>query len=123
MIVALLSAFAFMHTIHAFGINQPDVAKICQTQLSRSSFVALIGAGVTAATCNVPLAFAKDAGVDAKATKTDPAFEACLSTCMYECTKPKGVEQKSRKECLPECKSKCATNKNQLLRGEPKAAP
>jgi hypothetical protein len=54
-----------------------------------------------------------------KGTKKDPGYEACLSTCMYECTKPKGDEQKSRKECLPECKQKCATTKEQLMIGSP----
>ena len=53
-------------------------------------------------------------------TKSDPKFQACLSTCMYECTKPKGDEQKSRSECLPECKQKCAETKEQLLKGTPK---
>lgn len=55
-----------------------------------------------------------------KGTKTDPKFQACLSLCMYECTKPKGSDQKSRSECLPECKMKCATTKQQLLLGTPK---
>jgi hypothetical protein len=55
-----------------------------------------------------------------KGTKTDPKFQACLSLCMYECTKPKGSEQRSRSECLPECKQKCATTKQQLLLGTPK---
>jgi hypothetical protein len=54
-----------------------------------------------------------------KGTKKDPAFEACLSKCMYTCTKPKGVEQKSRAACLPECKQSCATTKAQLLKGVP----
>jgi hypothetical protein len=67
----------------------------------------------------VPEVWAKD--TDAlKGTKKDPAFEQCLSLCMYECTKPKGAEQKPRAECLPECKEKCATSKTQLLKGEPK---
>jgi len=118
---AILSLFAFMHAINAFGISQQNAAKTSDTQLSRSNFLALVGAGVTAATFNVPLAFA-NGEAELKGTKKDPNFEACLSTCMYECTKPKGVEQKSRKECLPECKAKCATNKTQLLLGDPKAA-
>ena len=62
-------------------------------------------------------AWAKDDAV--KGTKKDPEFEACLSKCMYECTKPKGVEQKTRAECLPECKQQCATTKAQLMKGEP----
>ena len=54
-----------------------------------------------------------------KGTKQDPSYEACVSQCMYDCTKPKGMEQKSRQECLPECKQKCATNKQQLMTGSP----
>jgi hypothetical protein len=54
-----------------------------------------------------------------KGTKKDPAYEACLSQCMYDCTKPKGVEQKSRSVCLPECKVQCATTKQQLMMGTP----
>jgi hypothetical protein len=69
-------------------------------------------------TCAAP-SWAGDVDPAVKGTKKDPAFEACLSQCMYDCTKPKGAEQKSRKECLPECKQQCATNKAQLLRGEP----
>jgi hypothetical protein len=66
----------------------------------------------------VPSAGAKDVG-DLKGTKKDPVFEGCMSTCMYECTKPKGIEQKSRAECIPECKQKCATSKAQLMIGTP----
>jgi hypothetical protein len=63
-------------------------------------------------------AFAKD-DPSLKGTKADPEYEACMSTCIYECTKPKGVEQKSRKECIPECKQTCATSKAQLMIGTP----
>jgi hypothetical protein len=52
-------------------------------------------------------------------TKQDPKYEACLSQCMYDCTKPKGMEQKSRAVCLPECKAQCATTKQQLMLGTP----
>ena len=52
-------------------------------------------------------------------TKQDPKYEACLSKCMYDCTKPKGMEQKSRAVCLPECKAQCATTKQQLMIGTP----
>ena len=64
-------------------------------------------------------AHAKDVDPALKGTKADPAFQACLGQCMYECTKPKGSEQRSRAECLPECKSKCATSKEQLMTGTP----
>lgn len=62
---------------------------------------------------------AKDTDLALKGTKKDPDFEACLSQCMYECTKPKGYEQKSRSVCLPECKQQCAKTKEQLLKGLP----
>ena len=29
------------------------------------------------------------------------------------------MEQRSRAECIPECKSKCATTKEQLMKGTP----
>lgn len=83
--------------------------------ISRSSFIATIGGMVV---CDAPVAAMENENM--KGTKKDPAFEQCLSLCMYECTKPKGVEQKSRAECLPECKEKCATTKAQLLKGAPK---
>jgi len=34
-----------------------------------------------------------------------------LSTCVYECTKPKGAEQKGRAECIDECKLKYKAEK------------
>lgn len=54
-------------------------------------------------------------------TKKDPAYESCVSNCLYDCTKPKGLAegQKSRRECLPECKATCATTKQQLMIGTP----
>jgi hypothetical protein len=61
-----------------------------------------------------------DSDAATKGTKKDPKFEACLSQCMYDCTKPKGSEQRSRTECLPDCKKQCATTKQQLLLGLPK---
>jgi uncharacterized protein (DUF2147 family) len=84
-----------------------------------SSFAAAVGICTAAtATTGMP-AWASDADSALKGTKKDPAYEACLSKCMYECTKPKGAEQKSRAECLPECKVQCATTKEQLLKGTP----
>jgi hypothetical protein len=64
----------------------------------------------------VPAARATD---ELKGTKKDPVYEACLSQCMYTCTKPKGEEQKSRTLCLSECKVQCATTKQQLMLGTP----
>lgn len=65
-------------------------------------------------------ALAKEVDPAVKGTKSDPAFQACISKCVYECTLPKGEEQKSRAECLPECKQKCAKTKEQLMMGSPK---
>eukprot|EP00980_Cylindrotheca_fusiformis_P021743 scaffold8569_cov139-Cylindrotheca_fusiformis.AAC.13 len=116
-----LALLALVCSSHAFGVgprNTPPVSPL-DTQISRPNFLALVGAAVTANACAVSPALAKE-DPDVKGTKKDPVFEACLSTCMYECTKPKGSEQKSRKECLPECKEKCATDKKQLMLGEPK---
>ena len=67
-------------------------------------------------------AFAKDIDPAVKGTKKDPKYESCVSSCMFECTKPKGDEQKSRAECLPGCKKECATTKEQLMIGAPKAS-
>eukprot|EP00584_Thalassiosira_punctigera_P005516 CAMPEP_0172527836 /NCGR_PEP_ID=MMETSP1067-20121228/2401_1 /TAXON_ID=265564 ORGANISM="Thalassiosira punctigera, Strain Tpunct2005C2" /NCGR_SAMPLE_ID=MMETSP1067 /ASSEMBLY_ACC=CAM_ASM_000444 /LENGTH=135 /DNA_ID=CAMNT_0013311645 /DNA_START=44 /DNA_END=451 /DNA_ORIENTATION=- len=63
---------------------------------------------------------AKEVDPALKGTKADPAYQTCLGNCLYDCTKPKGAEQRSRAECIPECKKKCATTKAQLLVGEPK---
>jgi len=97
---------------HPNNLQQP------QMMVSRAAFLS------TAATSSLVLlggGSAHAATVDPaiKGTKNDPAFQACLSQCMYDCTKPKGAEQKSRTECLPECKQKCATTKAQLLKGTP----
>lgn len=56
----------------------------------------------------------------ASGTKDDPKYEGCLSSCLYYCTKPKGNEQKSRGECLPDCKKQCAKTDAQLMLGRPK---
>ena len=64
-------------------------------------------------------AWAKEIDPALKGTKKDPEYEACVGKCIYECTKPKGSEQKSRAECIPECKKQCATTKQQLMIGTP----
>lgn len=58
-----------------------------------------------------------------KGTKKDPAYEACLSKYIYDCTKPKGEFTKDRSECRQEAKKACATTKQQLMLGTPIAAP
>lgn len=65
------------------------------------------------------VAGAREIEASLKGTKKDPQFEACLSRCVYECTKAKGSEQRGRSECLPECKASCATTKEQRLIGKP----
>mmetsp|Transcript_1662 Transcript_1662/g.2374 ORF Transcript_1662/g.2374 Transcript_1662/m.2374 type:complete len:128 (+) Transcript_1662:53-436(+) len=85
---------------------------------TRASFFANVGTAAVLLTSSSP-ASAKDSGTS-KGSKQDPAFEACLSKCIYDCTKPKGDEQKSRTECIPECKKQCATTKAQLMTGTPK---
>lgn len=81
----------------------------------------IFAAGVTAAASgsSSPAYAASEVDPALKGTKKDPAYEACVSKCLYECTKPKGEEQKSRAECIPECKKKCATTKEQLMKGTP----
>lgn len=102
--IRLSSSFGLQHEHASFSSN-----------ISRSNFLATAVGGLVA---GAPAAWARE-NDPLKGTKKDPAFETCLSLCMYECTKPKGSEQKSRAECLPECKGKCATSKAQLLKGEP----
>jgi hypothetical protein len=86
--------------------------------MSRAQWLQQVATVSASLMITTPAAWAKDDAA-VKGTKQDPVFEACLSQCMYECTKPKGVEQKSRKECLPECKAQCATTKAQLMKGVP----
>lgn len=115
--LSIALATFLLTSVFGFGVqSESRPHAVTKHSISRSSFIAAIGGMVV---CAAPVA-AKD-NENLKGTKKDPAFEQCLSLCMYECTKPKGVEQKSRAECLPECKEKCATSKVQLLKGEPKS--
>jgi hypothetical protein len=121
---AVSSAFTTTCRGHQPASATTALFAVQDTSSSRSAFLSSIGAAATALTVAVvvsggpPPALAGD-DASLKGTKKDPAFEVCLSKCMYECTKPKGAEQKSRMECLPECRQKCATTKAQLLKGEP----
>lgn len=118
---ALIALISITVSVMAFGVpsnGQSRQAQFQQTEMSRSQWLQSAFAGMVVLGTSTP-AFAKDEAA-VKGTKKDPAFESCLSTCMYECTKPKGVEQKSRQECLPECKAKCATTKAQLMKGTPR---
>jgi hypothetical protein len=89
--------------------------------LDRSTFISKLLFSCVSCTIGLTTEIARANAADdsLKGTKKDPAFEACLGKCMYECTKPKGSEQKSRAVCLPECKKSCATTKAQLLKGQP----
>ena len=100
---------------------RPQQQQPLVNSINRSTFLS-----ITSTSCLLPFLTASPAPVHAKevdpalkGTKADPAFQGCLGQCMYECTKPKGSEQRSRAECLPECKSKCATSKEQLMTGTP----
>mmetsp|Transcript_11264 Transcript_11264/g.22265 ORF Transcript_11264/g.22265 Transcript_11264/m.22265 type:complete len:152 (+) Transcript_11264:233-688(+) len=80
---------------------------------SRQNFFAAATAAIGASTAAAVLfspeaAWAKDEDF-VKGSKNDPAVQAKLSVCMYECTKPKGDEQKSRAQCLKECKAEFIT--------------
>jgi hypothetical protein len=108
-----LSALSFVVTSHAFGVGQQSDRAASSSHMNRSNFLALVGGAVTASACSPALA------KEADRKKMDPDVESCLSQCMYECTKPKGVEQKSRKECLPECKQTC---KKQLPQVDPNSS-
>jgi hypothetical protein len=96
------------------NIDHTTIQQSRQEFLSKMIFGVVSVVGVTSLP---PPAFAADDNV--KGTKKDPVYEACLSQCMYDCTKPKGYEQKSRMECLPECKKSCAKTPEQLLLGTP----
>ena len=117
---------AIVTTSDAFGVTDPtrcsaDIGT-SPSGITRSNFMAVIAAGVITANSGLlspAPALAKDVDPALQGTKKDPDFEACLSKCLYDCTKPKGAEQRSRKECLPECKTTCAKTKEQLMLGKP----
>jgi hypothetical protein len=101
-----------------------DSGSSMQSQ-SRARFLSTFAAAVVTTAVGVSgsalPADAADSKIDpaVKGTKKDPGYEACVSQCMYECTKPKGNEQMSRSQCLPGCKKQCATTKAQLMVGTP----
>jgi len=74
---------------------------------SRHDFLAGGAAALLVSLAAPTPAFAKDKKINyVKGSKEDPDVQAKLSVCIFECTKPKGSEQKSRAECIPECKAK-----------------
>lgn len=85
------------------------------TVLSRQSFLANVVMAAVATTTTAVVAsptavWAKEEVK--KGSKDDPAVQAKMSVCVYECTKPKGSEQMTRVECLKKCKKECVTAKN-----------
>lgn len=120
----LLSTSSVSSTsLSAKSLKSDDVDNT-NASLDRSSFLLKTATILTTTTATAfglvvdPSWAAKD-DLSLKGTKADPKYQACISTCVFECTKPKGDEQKSRAECLPECKQKCATTKEQLMLGTP----
>ncbi|GAB5033635.1 Hypothetical protein NocV09_01401670 [Nannochloropsis oceanica] len=53
-------------------------------------------------------------------TKKDPVYEKCLNQCIYFCLKPKGVNVRTRSDCLQDCKAQCAQTDAQKMLGLPK---
>jgi hypothetical protein len=86
---------------------------------TRFGFLKTCGAAIVPLVLTPSAAFAAKEDPAKSGTKNDPLFQQCLGKCMYECTKPKGFEQKTRQECLPECKEQCAKTKEQLMKGVP----
>ena len=110
LLVACFSRDAFGFSSAGSSNNKTPVATSQPT--SRQNFLAVMAGGLlaTAAVVTPAPVWAKEEAFT-KGSKNDPDVQAKLSLCMYECTKPKGAEQKSRAECLPECKTKCITAK------------
>mmetsp|Transcript_5447 Transcript_5447/g.8347 ORF Transcript_5447/g.8347 Transcript_5447/m.8347 type:complete len:189 (+) Transcript_5447:71-637(+) len=117
--ILLFSLIALSEAL-SVGTNVPRGAQSTglNGMVSRSQF---LGAAAAAAITMTPIsdALAKEVDPALKGTKQDPEYQTCISTCVYECTKPKGAETKLRQECIPECKAKCATTKQQLMVGTP----
>ena len=120
--ILLCEAFTIGHDLktqtkfYATRKTQPDEVPQISSSCNRIMFLQTISLGFVSL-MNIDIASA--AGDESKGSKDDPKFQACLSKCVFECTKPKGEEQRSRSECLPDCKVKCATTKEQLMMGRP----
>lgn len=115
-----MNLFTYFLALSTVGIATCLSTGNTHTPINRVSFLksSFAAAGLVL-TADVNPSVAKEIDPALKGTKNDPAYQACLSQCIFECTKPKGDEQKTRSECIPECKTKCATNKQQLLIGTP----
>mmetsp|Transcript_16838 Transcript_16838/g.39908 ORF Transcript_16838/g.39908 Transcript_16838/m.39908 type:complete len:148 (-) Transcript_16838:320-763(-) len=98
----------------------PGTSAAADITVDRRSVISTVVSSVLATGLGASPAYAKgEVDPAKKGTKQDPAYEACVSKALYECTKPKGDEQKSRAECIPECKKLCATSSAQLMTGTP----
>lgn len=122
--LSLSSGFSTTTTTTPTQCNQKDTALSATSSnynepMSRRTSLFWTAAAITSSAIPLPANAAKQVDPALKGTKKDPSYEACVSQCMYDCTKPKGSEQKSRQECLPECKKQCATTKEQLMTGTP----
>jgi hypothetical protein len=101
-------------------IAPAKLTTVLPAAMTRLEFISTCTIAAAASTLLFPsTASAGEIDPAIKGTKTDPVYQNCVSICMYECTKPKADEQKTRQECLPECKVKCATTKAQLMIGIP----
>ena len=133
-LLAFLIAGVSVPVVHSFSFgpagadtssfSSTDEAPVASTAagitVDRRSAISTVVSSVLAAGFGASPAYAKgEIDPALKGTKKDPAYKACVSKCLYECTKPKGEEQKSRAECIPECKKTCATSKEQLMTGTP----
>mmetsp|Transcript_35522 Transcript_35522/g.72380 ORF Transcript_35522/g.72380 Transcript_35522/m.72380 type:complete len:112 (+) Transcript_35522:64-399(+) len=102
-----LILFLLLACARALSLGAQKPAKVAPASLSPSrreilgSFVPILATAIGVG--NAQSAFADN-------LKDDPEFQACLSKCIYFCTKPK-VESKSRSECLPGCKVECKAEK------------
>ena len=115
-IVRFFAAFCVLSTVTSLSVPPAKQAK----PMNRLSFLTTSCASAAAVLLAKPSpSFSKEIDPALKGTKADPKYQACLSECVYDCTKPKGDEQKSRAQCLPECKKQCATTKEQLMIGTP----
>lgn len=109
----LVACFSNASGFSSTGNNNNKMPVQTAQPTSRQNFLAIMAGGLltTAAVAAPTPVWAKEQETYTKGSKNDPEVQAKLSVCMYECTKPKGAEQKSRAECLPECKAKCITAK------------
>jgi hypothetical protein len=92
-------------TSSSYPKSYSKVDDVVSVSVSRKNFLtAVLAGGITASSTNAKAAWSKE-------ISSDQAKENFISQCLYECTKPKGDEQKSRQECIAECKIKYKASK------------